>query len=317
MDFLCEIIITLSRGGGTEDTRASKARDRKIMRVQIPPSAPVMNLQVILGEKISWRFRSGKRKFFMETPIIFKSADQQIIGILHTPKSKRRVPLVILVHGWSGNLLGVWNAFFVKAARVFAKNGFAVLRFDFRGSGSSEGEFENQTISSMILDLKNVIDQIAKHEAINSNKIALIGHSQGGYISILHTAKDKRVKAVVLWMGRTADLKDFWSKTTFEDIRRKEYAIWYEYKVLNKTYVADSAKYNSESALRKIRIPIGMIYGELDTIVPPSEGLRVKKLAKGIKELKIFKDLDHEFVGEKVQKKVIDTTLGFLKKWLH
>ena len=253
----------------------------------------------------------------METPIIFKSAGQQIIGILHTPKSKRRVPVVILVHGWSGNSLGVWNALFVKAARVFAKNGFAVLRFDFRGSGSSEGEFENQTISSMLLDLKNVIDQIAKHEAINSNKIALIGHSQGGYISILHTPKDKRVKAVVLWMGRTADLKDFWSKTTFEDIKRKGYAVWDEYKVLNKTYVADSAKYNSESALRKIRIPIGMIYGELDTIVPPSEGLRVKKLAKGTKELKIFKDLDHGFVGERVQKKVIDTTLGFLKKRLH
>ena len=253
----------------------------------------------------------------METPIIFKSGGQQIIGTLHLPKTNRKTPLIILVHGWGGNSLGAWNTVFVKAARTFTKSGFAVLRFDFRGSGNSQGEFENQTISSMLLDLKNIIDQIAKHEAINSNKIALIGHSQGGYISILHTPKDKRVKAVVLWMGRTADLKDFWSKTTFEDIKRKGYAVWDEYKVLNKTYVADSAKYNSESALRKIRIPIGMIYGELDTIVPPSEGLRVKKLAKGTKELKIFKDLDHGFVGERVQKKVIDTTLGFLKKWLH
>lgn len=252
-----------------------------------------------------------------EIPITFRSAGQQIIGILHLPEAKKKLPLVVLVHGWSGNSLGVWNSFFVKAARVFAKSGFAVLRFDFRGSGSSEGEFENQTISSMLLDLKNVLDQIAKHEAVSGNKIALIGHSQGGYLSILHAAKDKRVKSVILWMGRTADLKDFWSRTTFDDIRRKGYAIWDEYKVLNKKYVADSAKYNSESALRKISVPIGMIYDELDTIVPPSEGLRVKRLAKGEKQMKIFNGLGHGFMGEKGQKKVITTTLGWLKNWLH
>lgn len=252
-----------------------------------------------------------------EIPLTFRSAGQQIVGILHLPEFKRKVPLVVLVHGWSGNSLGVWNAFFVKAARTFAKSGFAVLRFDFRGSGNSEGEFENQTISSMLSDLKNVLAQIVKHEAINSNKIALVGHSQGGYISILHAAKDKRIKSVVLWMGRTADLKDFWSKTTFDDMKRKGYAIWDEYKVLNKKYVADSAKYNSESALRKIRVPISMIYDELDSIVPPSEGLRVKRLAKGIKQMKIFSDLGHEFKSEKGRKKVIATSLGWLKNWLR
>lgn len=252
-----------------------------------------------------------------ETPLLFRSAGQQIIGILHLPKAKKRVPLLVFVHGWSGNSLGVWNAFFVKAARIFAKNGFAVLRFDFRGSGNSEGEFENQTISSMLLDLKNILDQIVKHEAINNNKIALVGHSQGGYLSILHTVKDKRIKAVILWMGRTADLKDFWSKTIFDDMKRKGYAVWDEYTVLNKKYVADSAKYNSESALRKIDVPIGMIYDELDTIVPSSEGLRVKRLAKGIKQMKIFNELGHEFMGEKGQKKVITTTLDWLKTWLH
>ena len=145
----------------------------------------------------------------------------------------------------------------------------------------------------------------------------MIGHSQGGYISVLHTAKDERIKALVLWMGRTSDLKDFWSKTTFDDLRRKGYAIWDEFKVLSKKYVADSAKYNSESALRKINVPIGMIYDELDTVVPPSEGLRVKRLARGVKQIKIFNELGHGFMGEKGQKKVIDTTLGWLKNWLR
>lgn len=252
-----------------------------------------------------------------EIPLTFRSAGKQIVGVLHLPEVKQKVPLIVLVHGWSGNSLGVWNAFFVKSARAFTKSGFAVLRFDFRGSGNSEGEFENQTMSSMLIDLKSVINQIAKHKAIDGDNIALVGHSQGGYISILYTPKDKRVKTIVLWMGRTADLKDFWPKTTFEEMKRKGYAIWDEYKVLNKKYVVDSVKYNSESALRKIRVPIGMVYGEIDTIVPPSEGLRVKKFARGVKELKIFQDLDHNFTGKKVQEKAIGATLSFFKKWLR
>lgn len=252
-----------------------------------------------------------------ELPLTFRSAGQQIVGILHLPDVKRKVPLVVLVHGWSGNSLGVRNAFFVRAARVFTKSGFAVLRFDFRGSGNSEGRFENQTISSMLLDLKNILGQIAKHEAIDNTKVSLVGHSQGGYVSILYAAKDKRVKALILWMGRTANLKDFWSKTTFDNLKRRGYEIWDDYKVLNKKYVVDSAKYNSESALRRISVPIGMIYDELDDIVPPSEGLRVKRLAKGVKQMKVFNELGHRFMGEKGQKKVITTTLGWLKSWLH
>jgi alpha/beta superfamily hydrolase len=70
----------------------------------------------------------------VELPLAFKSEGKQVIGILHLPK-KKKSPLIILSHGWSGNKLGAWNAFFVKAVREFSKNGFAVLRFDFRGSG--------------------------------------------------------------------------------------------------------------------------------------------------------------------------------------
>jgi alpha/beta superfamily hydrolase len=82
----------------------------------------------------------------IEIPLTFKCEKQQIVGILHLPKEKRKIPLVILVHGWSANKLGTWNAFFVKAARGFSKNGFAVLRFDFRGSGDSEGRFKTKPL---------------------------------------------------------------------------------------------------------------------------------------------------------------------------
>ena len=52
-----------------------------------------------------------------EIPLTFKCENQQIVGMLHFPEKKGKIPLIVLVHGWSANKLGTWNAFFVKAAR--------------------------------------------------------------------------------------------------------------------------------------------------------------------------------------------------------
>lgn len=249
-----------------------------------------------------------------EIPLTFKSGGQQIVGILHLPKTKR-VPLVIMVHGWSGNLLGTWNAFFVRAAREFSKNNFAVLRFDFRGSGNSEGDFANQTTTSMLEDLDNAITQISKYPGIDKEKICLIGHSQGGYLSVLKAIKDKRIKCLILWAGRTSDRKDFQGKPWAEEVLRKGYVIVYDYKFSLKSF-KDSLKYHLLDSVKKFSIPSCMIYGEFDGEVPPSEGVKLFKKLKGSKQLKILKYLNHDFSGEGNKKEVIKISLNWLNKYL-
>ncbi len=249
----------------------------------------------------------------MEIPIVFKTNEEQIIGILHLPK-KEKSPLIILIHGWGRNKLGTDSNFFVKVAREFCKNNFAVLRFDFRGSGDSEGDFKDQTITSMLQDLDTVITQISKNPYIDKEKICLIGHSQGGYVSLLQSSKDKRVKCVILWAGRVSDLKDFLSKMWFEELERKGYIESYDY-FTSKKYVEDSLKYNISAAVEKIQVPVGMIYGESDDVIPPSEGVKLSKMLKSKKELIILENLDHVFTG-KIKEKVISITLSWVKKWL-
>src|SRR2546425_2046918 len=86
----------------------------------------------------------------------------------------------------------------IHAARRVAEGltafGIAVLRFDFTGLGSSEGEFANSTFSS------NVADLIAAAKALRENKRApaiLIGHSLGG-AAVLAVAGDvPEARAVV------------------------------------------------------------------------------------------------------------------------
>src|ERR1700747_643508 len=68
-----------------------------------------------------------------------------------------------------------------KAARLIAhgltSHGIAVLRFDFTGLGSSEGEFANTTFSSNIDDLVTAADHLRMTVGAPA---VLIGHSLGG-----------------------------------------------------------------------------------------------------------------------------------------
>jgi len=86
----------------------------------------------------------------------------------------------------------------IHAARRIAEGltalGIAVLRFDFTGLGSSEGEFANTTFSS------NVSDLVAAADALRSRRSApgiLIGHSLGGAAVLAAAGEVPEARAVV------------------------------------------------------------------------------------------------------------------------
>lgn len=74
-----------------------------------------------------------------------------------------------------------------------AKTGIAVMRFDFTGLGSSDGEFASTNFSSNVADLKAAADWLEKHYSAPE---ILVGHSLGG-AAVLAVASDlASVKAV-------------------------------------------------------------------------------------------------------------------------
>src|ERR1700756_2521159 len=64
-----------------------------------------------------------------------------------------------------------------RIAAALNELGIAVLRFDFTGLGSSEGEFANTTFSSNMADLIAAADELRKQRKAPA---ILIGHSLGG-----------------------------------------------------------------------------------------------------------------------------------------
>ena len=81
-----------------------------------------------------------------------------------------------------------------RIAVALAEKGIAVLRFDFTGLGSSEGDFANATFSSNVADLVRAADVLREKKKAPA---ILIGHSLGGAAILAAAAKIPEAKAVV------------------------------------------------------------------------------------------------------------------------
>ena len=81
-----------------------------------------------------------------------------------------------------------------RIAVAVAAKGIAVLRFDFTGLGSSEGDFANSTFSSNVADLVRAADHLRETRQAPA---LLIGHSLGGAAILAAAGQIPEAKAVV------------------------------------------------------------------------------------------------------------------------
>ena len=81
-----------------------------------------------------------------------------------------------------------------RIAEALAAKGIAVLRFDFTGLGSSEGDFANTTFSSNVADLVRAADHLRE---TRKRPAILIGHSLGGAAILAVASQIPDAKAVV------------------------------------------------------------------------------------------------------------------------
>ncbi|HLL75042.1 MAG TPA: alpha/beta fold hydrolase [Pyrinomonadaceae bacterium] len=96
---------------------------------------------------------------------------------------------------------------FKQIAEHLAARGIAVLRVDDRGVGGSTGKetLESATTSGFADDTRAQIAFLRGRREIDPDRIALVGHSEGGSIALMVASSDPRVRCVVLMgaMGKT------------------------------------------------------------------------------------------------------------------
>lgn len=112
--------------------------------------------------------------------IIFPGPDGRLEG-RYTPGPEANAPIALILHphplyGGTMNNKVVYNLF-----HVFAKRGFAVMRFNFRGVGRSQGSFDNGV--GELSDAASALDWLQTYNA-NASAVWIAGFSFGAWISM-------------------------------------------------------------------------------------------------------------------------------------
>lgn len=243
----------------------------------------------------------------MERGYRITQGDDSLAGTLHLPEDAERPPLVIMCHGF--NTHKNYCREFVEISRDLCNKGFAVYRFDFRGSGESTRDFQEQTHTTMLEDLESVFSKFEESKDVG-DEIFLIGHNQGGFIAKLFAAKNNdRIQGLISWMGRAYDVEDWWAERYQNEIKKRGF-IYANGEKITEEYYQDSKKYSIEEAFNKIEIPVQLIYGTHDYTVPLDEGEHAnEKIANS--NLEVIEGLNHDL---NQTEEVYSKTLEFLEK---
>jgi pimeloyl-ACP methyl ester carboxylesterase len=143
---------------------------------------------------------------YLEEEVSFENKVEKfnLSGTLTYPKGEGPFPAVILVSG-SGAQDRNEEIFEHKPFWVIAdyltNQGFAVLRYDDRGTAKSEGNFNKATSVELAQDAESALDYLKSNPKINSSKITVAGHSEGAMLSVILAARRKDIHSVVLLAG--------------------------------------------------------------------------------------------------------------------
>ena len=228
----------------------------------------------------------------MEKQIEFENHVGEILaGTLHHPEG-RPVGTVISGHCFTcSRHTGVLR----RICRHLAEAGFLALRFDFSGNGQSHGRFEQSTWTKQIAEMASAVAWMQKQ---GSDWIGLAGHSLGAAIALLTAQRQAAVSAVCRIAGRVSAGRPMYFLTPLQQkelIAAGQVAFTSRGRQLslNRDFFEDAGRHDLTEATRSLRLPMLVVHGDRDEIIPVSEAHLSKAANPERVELEIISGADH------------------------
>jgi pimeloyl-ACP methyl ester carboxylesterase len=202
-------------------------------------------------------------------------------------------PALVFFPGYASDMEGAK----ALALDAFAeRRGFGMLRFDYSGTGSSDGAFEVGTLASWLEESLAAVDQLTEGPLI------LVGSSMGGWLA-LHVAllRSERVHALV----GIAAAPDF-TEWGFSDAQAAEKA------GISRSFWESGQRLRLLDRKLAIDCPVRLLHGELDPDVPLDVAFRtLRQLRSADVQLTVIKGGGHR-LSEPHEIETILRTVGEL-----
>ena len=251
----------------------------------------------------------------MEKLITFENGGQKLFGMLHKPDDDGPYPGVAMFHGFTGQRCEP-HRLFVKTARDLMTHGIAVLRFDFRGSGESEGRFQDATVDSEIADALAALEFLSAEENVASERLGVIGLSLGGCIAACVAGRSPRVKTVTLWSAVGLMDEVFTQMTDDLGDRAAELstlgAIDMGGNLVGLPMIQTAQAARPVQEIASFDGPVLIVHGTADDVVPPKHAEAYHAAVKGEKRLVWIEGANHTFDSYLWEKQLIETTRDWL-----
>ena len=202
------------------------------------------------------------------------------------------------------------------AVALAAKN-IAVLRFDFTGLGSSEGDFANSTFSSNVADLVRAADHLRK---VYKAPALLIGHSLGG-AAVLAAAGQIPEATAVVTIGAPSDPTHVMGQfaDSVEKIRKDghaEVSLAGRPFTIKREFLDDVAEHSLMGHITKLHKALLVMHSPTDDTVGIDNATRIFVAAKHPKSFVSLSDADHLLSDRRDAAYVADVITAWASRYL-
>lgn len=104
---------------------------------------------------------------------------------------------IVLCHGYTG----VRNLYLPDTAKALTDAGYAVLTFDYKGWGDSDGPKSRLSPYGRVIDSQAALTFLGAQDMVDADRLGIYGTSYGGATVVWTAAVDQRVKAAVSVVG--------------------------------------------------------------------------------------------------------------------
>jgi uncharacterized protein len=177
-----------------------------------PLSIEVMREQEYPGSDLVFEQMLPQGNGYAQYIVSYLSEGNKIYALLTIPSGERPPtgwPVIIFNHGYIPPEIYRTTERYEAYVAAFASSGYMVLRSDYRGHGSSEGEATGgYGTPDYTVDVLNGMASVLRHPDADPNRVGMWGHSMGGHITLRSMVVSPQIKAGVIWAGVVASYPD-------------------------------------------------------------------------------------------------------------
>ncbi len=204
-----------------------------------------------------------------------------------------------------------------RIAVALAAKGIAVLRFDFTGLGSSEGDFANSTFSSNVADLVRAADHLRETKKAPT---ILIGHSLGGAAILAAAGQIPDAKAVVTIAAPSdpAHVTGLF-RDRIEDIRKHgkvEVSLAGRPFHISSEFLDDIAHHGLMAHVAKLHKALLIMHAPTDDTVGIDNATHIFVAARHPKSFVSLAGADHLLTGKRDASYVADVITAWAERYL-